>query len=822
VNRVEQFVQDIKYSLRTLRQQPAFTFAAVAALALGIGATTAVFSVVDAVLLRPFPYPDPNRIVVFMNTSPQGSGPGASPVKFMHWQRQTDVVQDVSAFRNVIVNYTGGDTPEQVTSGNVSEAFFRLWGAKTMLGRTFSVEEDRPNGPRVAVLSYGWWTRRFASDPAIIGKTISLSGEPYTVIGVIARDFDPSEFIDVPEVWTAFQIDPNTGDQAHYFRVAGRLKPGVTLEQAQARLRQSADEFLQRFPNALGKNGSFSVDRIQNVFVRNSHSLLTVFLAAVAGVLLIACANVANLLLVRSTIRKREMAIRAAMGADRGRIIRQLLTESVLLSVIGGALGLALGLFGIRWLLSINTAGLPRVGTGGSAVTLDWRLLAFTAVVSIGTGLLFGVLPALHAARSDLSGTLRDGTGASGGGRSNRVRSSLVVLEVALALTLVIGSGLLIRTSLALRSVAPGFDPSNVLTMTMSFTGPRFQTAASVDQAIHDGAERLRTVPGVVLASAACCLPLEGGFGLGFKIVGRPLENGPFHGGGAWTTVSPGYFEVFKIPVLRGRTFTDQDKAGTPPVVIINESMAKEYWKTGNPIGEHLVIGRGGMKEFAAEPDRQIIGVVADSRDNGLNQEPGPKMFVPQGQVPDLVNALNTRIAPMSWVVKTRVPPMSLNAAVQAQLRAATGLPVADVRSMDQIVSRSTSREQFNTLLMTTFALSALALAAIGIYGVMAYAVQQRTREIGVRLALGAEPGAVRTMVVLQGMRLASVGVLVGVGAAYGLSRYMRSLLFGVEARDPLVFVGVPVLLGVIALLAVWLPAARASRIDPLGALRAQ
>ncbi len=759
---MERFVQDLKYSLRMLRQQRAFTVAAVAALALGIGATTAVFSVVNAILLRPFPYPDPDRIVMFMNTSPNGSFPGASPAKFAHWRQQTDVVQNASAFRNVTVNYTGSEVPEQVNSGNVSEAFFRLWGAKTVLGRTFSAEEDRPNGARVAVLSYGWWTRRFASDPAIVGKTILLSGDPYVVIGVLNRDFDPSEFIDPPDVWTDFQIDPNTSNGAHYFNSAARLRAGVTLAQAQARLHQSAGAFREKFPNALGKNGSFSVEPVQKVFVRNSRSLLVVLLAAVSGVLLIACANVANLLLVRSTVRKREMAIRAAMGAARSRIIRQL----------------------------------------------------------IGTGLLFGVMPALHAAREDLSATLRDGTGSSGGGRSNRVRSALVVLEVALALTLVIGSGLLIRTSLALRAVAPGFEANNVLTMRMSFTEPRFQTAASVEQAIEAGVERLRTIPGVVSASASCCLPLEGGYGLGFKIVGRPAEQEQSQGGGSWTTVSPGYFEVFKIPVIRGRTFTDRDNAAAPPVVIINEAMAKQYWKTGDPLNDRLAIGRGGMKEFASEPDRQIIGVVADSRDNGLNQEPGPKMFVPQAQIPDLVNALNTRISPMSWVIRTKVSPLSLGALAQTQLRQATGLPVADIRSMSQIVSRSTSRERFNTLLMTTFALCALALAAIGIYGVMAYAVQQRTREIGVRLALGAAPSAVHRMVVLQGMRLALIGVLIGVGAAYGLSRYMSTLLFGVEARDPLVFVGVPLLLAFIALVAVWIPAGRASRIDPLGALR--
>jgi predicted permease len=819
--RVERFVQDLKYSLRMLRQTPAFTIAAVAALALGIGATTAVFSVVNAVLLRPFPFPDPDRIVFFMNTSPGGSGTGASPAKFAHWQSQKEVVQDVTAFRTGIVNYTGGDVPEQVHSGQVSEAYFRLLGVRTVLGRTFSADEDRPNGPHVAVLSNGWWTRRFASDRNVVGKTISLSGDPYVVIGVAAPGFDPSDLGDKPDVWVPFQLDPNTSDQGHYFSAIGRLKPGVTLAQAKERLVTSAAAYRQKFPDALGKDAGFSVDRLQDVFIRGSKSLLSVLLAAVGGVLLIACANVANLLLVRATVRKREMAIRAALGADRSRIIRQLITESMLLSVIGGALGLIIGLIGIRWLLSINTAGLPRLGDGGSLVTLDWRVMAFTAALSVGTGLLFGVVPAFHAARQDLSGVLREGSGSAGGGRHNRVRSSLVVLEIALALTLVIGSGLLIRTSMALRAVSPGFDANNVLTMRMAFTGPRFAHSLAVDQSIRDGADRLRALPGVVSVSAACCLPLEGGYGLPFKVVGRPLDKGPWHGGGSWTTVSPGYFDVFKIAVLRGRAFTDRDIQGETPVVIINESMAKQFWKTGDPLNDRLVIGRGVMREFADEPDRQIIGVVADSRDGGLNRAPDPKMFIPQGQVPDLVNALNMGLSPTAWVIRTKVPPMSLSSSVQEQLRLATGLPVSDVRSMSQVVSRSTSREQFNSLLMTVFAICALALAAIGIYGVMAYAVQQRSREIGVRLALGAEPGGVRLMVVLQGLRLAIIGVALGVGASLLLSRYMSSLLFGVEARDPLVFVGVPFLLALIALLAVWIPAGRASKIDPLNALRA-
>jgi len=817
---MERLLQDLKYSLRMLTQQRAFAFAAIAALALGIGATTAVFSVVNAVLLRPFPYPDPDRIVFFMNTTPGGSGPGASPAKFEHWAAQTDVIQDPAAFRNVTVNFTSGDTPEQLVSGNVTESFFRLWGGRTILGRTFSKEEALPNGPKTAVLSNGWWTRRFAGDPNIIGKTVLLSGEPFVVIGVLSKDFDASEFLDNSDVYTAFQIDPNTADQGHYFRAAARLKPNVTLQQAQAKLKQSAEAFRTKYPNALGPKQSFSVEPVGTVFVRNSKTLLTVLLAAVAGVLLIACANVANLLLVRSTVRKREMAIRAAMGADRSRIIRQLMTESVLLSVIGGTLGLILGLVGIRALLSVNTAGLPRVGDHGTSVHLDWRLVAFTAAVSLGTGLIFGVMPALHAARTNLSGTLRDGTGASGGGRSNALRAGLVVVEIGLALMLVIGSALLIRTSLALRAVKPGFDATNVLAMSMSFTGPRFATAASVDQVIEDGVSRLKTIPGVEMATAACCLPLEGGYGLPFKVVGRPLENGPFHGGGGWATVSPGYFEAFKVPVIRGRTFRETDKAGTPAVVIINESFAKQYFKDQDPVGQNLVIGRGAVREFATDPDRQIIGVIADSKDNGLNQDPGPKMFIPQSQQPDAVHKLNTSIAPINWIIRTKGPSMEISQAIQSQLRLATGLPVADVRSMDQVVARSTSRERFNTLLMTTFALSALALAAIGIYGVMAYAVQQRTREIGVRLALGAEPGSVQRMVVLQGMRLALVGVVLGIAAAYGAAKYMGTMLFGVEARDPLVFVGVPLLLGLIALAAVWIPARRASRVDPLGALR--
>ena len=544
-------------------------------------------------------------------------------------------------------------------------------------------------------------------------------------------------------------------------------------------------------------------------------------LVAVGLVLLIACANVANLLLVRATARRRELAIRAAIGAGRGRIVRQLLTESVVLSLAGGAIGLAVGMVGIRALLSVNTADLPRIGENGALVVLDWRVIAFTAIASVGTGILFGLLPALQSSRADLNSALRDTAPRSGAVlRHNKARSLLVVAEVALALVLLVGSALLIRTLVALRSVDPGFDVSNVLTMRMSLAGPRFLTSAGVAQLMRDGVDRLDTLPGVERATASCCVPLEGGYGLPFIIVGRPLEQGPFHGGGGWVTTAPGYFDVFRIPVKRGRPIGDGDRADAPPVVVINEAMARQFWPDGDPLGARLVIGRGVMAEFASEPERQIVGVVGDVRDGGLNNDPGPQMYIPQAQVPDAVNALNVRITPVAWIVRTRIAPAAISGVIQEQLRQASGLPVSDVRAMTDVLARSISRQRFNVLLMTIFGGTALLLAGIGIYGLMAYSVQQRTREIGIRMALGAEQGHVRTMIVVQGMRLAAVGVIVGLAVAFGVTRLIASLLFGVKARDPLVFVAVPLILTLVSLAAVWVPARRASGVDPLVALR--
>jgi predicted permease len=817
---LESFFKDLKHSLRMFWQSPAFTFAAVAALALGIGANTAIFSVVNAVLLKPAPFPDPDRLVFFQTTSPQGAGRAGSPAKFQHWRQQSEVVQDVAAFRTGVVNYTGGEFPEQLRSAQVSADYFRLFGAPMLRGRTFTAEEDLPNAERLVVISQRLWERRFAADPNVLSKTISLSGDPYVIIGIIGAEFDFAELGPAPEVWTAFQLDPNTNDQGHYFQVAGRLKPGVTLAQARGQLKQSAEAYKQKFPDALGPDNAFSVEPFREAIVSNVRPTLWVLVGAVSFVLLIACANVANLLLVRATGRRREIAIRAAIGAGRGRIIRQLLTESVLLSVAGGVLGLALGVAGIRALLAVNTAGLPRIGEAGALVNVDWRVLAYTILVSLATGILFGLIPALQGSHADLSSTLKESSGRSGTGfRQNRARSLLVVSEVALALILLVGSALLIRTSIALRTVDPGFDATNVLTMRMSLTGPRFLKSEGVEQLVRDGVERLRALPGVENASATCCVPLEGGYGLPFVIVGRPLE-GASHGGGGWLTISPGFFDVFKIPIKQGRDFNVQDNSQGPPVVLINEAMARQYWPEGDPLNDRLIIGRNVMREFADEPERQIIGIVGDVRDGGLNNDPGPRMYIPQAQVPDAANALNVRLTPIAWVVRTRVNPQSVSNAVQEQLRQASGLPVSDIRAMDEVVTRSTSRQQFNMWLMTVFGASALLLAAIGIYGLMAYSVEQRTQEIGIRLALGAEASQVKNMVVLQGMRLTLTGVVVGVAAAFGLTRFIASFLFGVEAWDPLVFVSVPLVLSAVALLAVWLPARRASRVDPIEALR--
>jgi putative ABC transport system permease protein len=817
---MSEFWDNFKHAVRMFRANPGFTFAAIAALALGIGVNTAIFTVVDTVLLKPLTYPDADRIVQFLLTSPQGNGPAASIPKFFLWKQQTSAFQDVAAydFGGPGFNLTGVQ-PEQVHGIHVTEGFFRLFGASPMLGRTFTPQEDSPNGGKVVVLSYGLWQRKFGGNPNIIGTALSLGNEPYTIVGVLEKSFvsDPEADILLP-----FQFDPNSTNQGHYFKAAGRLKPGVTLAQANALMKVAADQFRRRYPDALGPKMGFAVEPLRDSIVGDARKSLLVMLGAVSLVLLIACANVANLLLVHATGRKREFAIRAAMGAGRKRIVLQLLTESVLLSVTGGVLGLILGYIGLRGLLAMSPGDIPRIGEDGAAVTVDWRVLAFTLGVSLLTGILFGLFPAIGASRPDLNSTLKESSNRAGTGfHQSKARSLLVISEISLAMVLLIGAALLIRTFLALHRVNPGFDPHNILTMEMSLTGDRYQKTAGVAQLVRNGRERLNAIPGVEVSASTCCLPMEGGFGLPFSVVGRPVDKGQQVGAG-WMDASAGYFEAFKIPILRGRDFTDDDVAGAPGVVIINESMAKKYWPKENPVGQQIIIGKGVGPEFD-EPARQIIGVAGDIHSNGLGRDPFPLMIIPQAQVPDGMTALNARIGPVIWLVRTHTEPHQLISAVSEQLRQASGgFPVARVRSMDEVVVHSTARESFNMLLLSIFGASALVLASIGIYGLMAYSVQQRTQEMGIRMALGADRSRIRNLVVWQGMQLTIAGVIVGAGAAFGLTRLIASLLFGVKTWDPIVFVTVPVVLAAVALLAVWLPATRASRLDPMAALRVE
>jgi putative ABC transport system permease protein len=814
------FRQDLRYSLRMLVASPAFTITAIAAIALGIGANTAIFTVVNAVLLKPLTYPEPERMVQFMNTSPQGNSPVGSPVNFNTWKAQTSVFQDVTAydFGGPGFNLTGA-VPEQVHGIHVSEAYFRLFGAPVILGRTFTPQEDSPNSGHVVVISYGFWQRKFGGKPKIVGTSVSLSNESYTIIGVLGKSFatDPEA-----DIWVPFQIDPNSTNLGHYFLVAGRLKPGLALAQANAQLKLVADQYRRLHSEDMDTKNSFGVQPLRDSIVAGARNSLLILLGAVGFVLLIACANVANLLLVRAAGRKREFAIRAAMGAGRARIIRQLLTESIVLSLVGGILGLILGYAGVRALLAISPAGLPRIGEHGAAVGVDWRVLAFTLSIALLTGILFGLFPAIGASRPDLNTTLKESSNRSGTGfRQSKARSLLVISEISLALVLLIGAALLIRTFIALRQVNPGFDPRNVLTLEMSLTGDQFKRTAAVAQVAYDGRERLNAIPGIEVSAFTCCLPLEGGYGLPFNIIGRaPDGKSPWNGGAGWTSASPGYFAVFHIPILRGRVFTEQDTGSAPGVVLINETMEKKYWPKGDPVGQQLLIGKGVGPQFA-EPARQIIGVVGDIRDGGLNNDPRPLMIVPGAQVTDGMTALNSNIGPMVWLARTHGDPHQYISAITDQLRQASGgFPVARVRPMTEVVGQSTARQDFNMLLLTIFGASALTLAAIGIYGLMAYSVEQRTQEMGIRMALGADRSRIRSLVVWHGMRLAIVGVIIGIGAAFGLTRFIASFLFGVKTWDPLVFVTVPIVLSLVALLAVWMPATRASRLDPQQALR--
>ena len=818
---IETSWRDLRFAVRSLAKTPAFTIIAVLVIAVGIGVNTAVFSVVDTVLLKPLTYPDPQSLMLLMNTSPRATFPGANIPKFNIWRQQSSIFERVAAddFGGAGMNLTGGDHPQQVQGFHVTADYFALFGAPLAAGRTFTAAEDRPNGGNVVVLSYSLWQNRFGGDPSIVGKTIQLDGQAYLVVGVIGKGF----VTDLPaDLWIPFQFDLNSRDMAHYFTVAARLKPGITVPQANAQLRLAADQYRRTYGNrAIGPKDSFSVVQLQEFMIGDTRMPLLVLLGAVGLVLLIACANVANLLLAKAASRKRELATRAALGAGRGQIIRQLLTESLVLSLSGGLLGLILGFAAVRLLLAVNVGDLPRLGEDGSAVTLDLNILLFTLGISIFTGIFFGLAPAISASRHNLAAALNEnGNRASMGLRSGKLRSALVVGEMAMALILVIGAALLIRTFMKLEAVDPGFETHNVLTMSMSVSGARFQTTAPVAQVLRAGKDRLMAIPGVVSVGATNCLAFENGFGMVFDVLGRPKGNAPFTGDAGFYSISEGYFDAFKIPLVRGRNFTEHDDSAAPLVVMINQAMAKQYWPNGDPLKDRIQIAPGAGPAFAEGP-RQVIGIVGDTHDQGLNRDASPIMFIPIAQMPDLETALNSRVAPLWWLVRSNVDPHTLVTPITAALRDASGgLPVGHVRTMDELEARNTSRQRFNMLLLTVFGGAGLLMAAIGVYGVMSYSVQQRTQELGIRMALGAQASDLWRMVIGQGMTLTLIGVAIGIGGAFWLTRFLASFLFGVKAWDPLVFIATPLLLTVVALIAVWIPARRATRVDPMAALR--
>lgn len=821
------WLQDLRVTVRSLARTPGFTLDAVTALALGLGASTAIFSVVDAVLLKPLPYPDPERIVVFL-TGPGAAagrgGPQVPPTLFNLLKQQAAGIRDLSAYRFRAGNLTGGATPEPLAVGMVSVDFFRLFGGRTSHGRTFLAEEDRSGGRNVVVLGHDFWRRRFGGDPRVIGTAVSVDGASRLVVGVLERAFDVRVFGLVPDVWLPLRVAPDSSSHAAILGTAGRLEATTTPAVATISLQTLTAEFRRRFPGVLGPEVAFRTEPLQEVMVRGYRSSLLLVAGAVGLLLLIACANVTNLLAVRGIRRRREIAVRAALGATRTQLLRQLSVECLLLSAAGSLGGLALGLAGARAFLAFTPVYLPRLGDDAAALTLDWRVAAFSVLAATGTSILVGIYPAMRVSRAGVSETLSASPGAATAGfRRPRAGGGLVAGQIALALVLLVCTGLLAKTFVALRSVDPGFSPDRILTLQTSLRDRRFGTTASVMNLVRDGVRELGGLPAVAAAGAATELPLSGSdFRIPFAIVGRPLE-GQSHGAPSWRLVSPTYFDALDLPLMRGRLFADGDDAEAEGVVIINEVLAQRFWPAADPLGGRLVLGRGLGPPFE-EPPRRIVGVVGDIRDGiGLAQEPRPTVYVPLAQLPDEVTRLTFAITPLTWMVRTAVEPQSVLGPARQRLQQVAGaLPVSGVRTLRATVADSLADADVSLLISLTFGALAVVLAATGVYGLMAYLVQQRAREMGIRLALGADARRVRNLVIGDGLRLAACGVVVGLAGALGATRLIAGLLFGVSAGDPAVLSTAAALLCLVAGLAVWLPARQASRVDPATALRTE
>ncbi len=803
-------LNDFRFAFRMLLKKPGFTAVAVVTLALGIGANTAIFSVVNTVLLRPLPLKDPDRLIQLYARYPVGGNTLISVPKFAFWINQNGVFEHMAGYDPVETgfNLASGSEPDRLRGIRVTADFFRLVGVNPVLGRNFLPEEDHPGAERVVILSQKLWKQRFGANPDILGKPLTLSGETYTVIGIMPTFF---QFSAQADLWTLFRGVPNSQDPANRLHVVGRLKPDISIELARLEMDRVARQFRQEYPNRIGKNETVGLIPLREQLVGDVQPPLLLLLGSVGLVLLIACTNVANLLLARATARKKEMGVRMALGASRLRLIRQLLTESALLSLIGGALGLLTGAWALEVLLALDPGNIPRLGEIG----INGRVLGFTLAISLLTGIIFGLAPAFEASKSDLNETLKEGTSRTTvGTRRRRARNLLVVSEVSLALVLLIGATLLMESFRRLRSVKPGFDPSHVLTLQMSLTESKYATTPQVANFYRQALERIEALAGVETAAAVSGLPLDQSLSWNFNIEGRSN----FTAGGQWRAITPSYFKVMRIPLMQGRYFTEGDAENTSPVVIINETLARKYWPSEDPIGQHLTISMGLER---VDAPRQIVGIVGDVMLTLDKPEVSPELFVPSPQVPSKMMVFMNQMQPPNWVVRTALEPLSLREAVKREIQKVDRQqPVFNIRSMEQVVSTSIAPQNFNMLLMSVFAAIALLLASVGIYGVMSYSVQQRTHEIGIRIALGAQKGGVIRLVVRQGMLLALVGVAIGLAASLALSRALSSLLFGVSARDPTIFAGVSVLLAGVTLLASYFPARRATKVDPMEALR--
>jgi putative ABC transport system permease protein len=812
--RMESLLQDLRFGARMLFKQPGFTLIAVLTLSLGIGANTAIFSLVNAVLLRQLPYRQSEQLVWVWATRTDRDKAFYSVPNFTETRERQQSFAQLAAFANWGVNLTGNGEAERWQGVRLSAHALQMLGVEAAAGRLLQAEDDKSDNARVVVLSYGLWQRHFGSNQNVIGQSLTLNGDAYTVVGVLPPQFTiPNAEIDLATALRA-ETDPRRGERSsNFLRVFGRLKEGVSVAQAKAELAAITARLREEHPDNNAKLTAPNVLLLQDEITGGYRVALWLLLGAVVLVLLIACANLANLLLARATARQREIAIRAALGATRFRLVRQMLIESLLLAFIGGALGVLLAIVGSKALLSLSPADLPRV----SEVNIDGRMLLFSLTLSLLAGLLFGLAPAWQATKTNLNLELKEGGRSGSSGAAGRLRNALVVAEVALSLTLLVGAGLLIKSFTRLQSVNPGFTPDKLLTVRLSLTGTQYAQAAAVQTYYDRLAMRLSSVPEVAAVGAASALPLSAiNSRTEFTIVGRPSATRAEWPAAQDRWVSPGYFQTMQIPLRAGREFTAADNERAANVVVIDEALARRYWPDGKALGAHIRLDYG-----TGEPPREyeIIGVVSDVKHVGLNDEPTPTLYGPLAQVPP--SAVTGRLNNLSIVARVTNESQAVAARVRHEVQAVDPqAPASNARMMTQFVASAIAARRFNGLLLSVFAVAALLLAAAGLYAVLSYSVRQRTRELGIRLALGANAAELLRLVIGQGLKLALLGIAVGLVAALALTRAMSGLLFEVSATDPLTYASVALLLTFVALVACWVPARRATKVDPLITLR--